>query len=143
MARIVASIAISIIEGVADKLKICTCLQCVSSFKYLGVILCSNLSWSPHIKFVCTKSRKVIGVIFRHFYRFSSPKSLLCLYKSPICPTVLLSGLLLLPLVMLAPLKMFNSSLSNSVLKTGLPTIPLYSHLPVSPPSLLVAIILN
>ena len=62
------------------------CLQCVSSFKYLGVILCSNLSWSPHIKFVCSKSRKVLGVIFRHFYRFSSPKSLLCLYKSLVIP---------------------------------------------------------
>ena len=61
-------------------------LQCVSSFKYLGVILCSNLSWSPHIKFVCSKSRKVLGVIFRHFYRFSSPKSLLCLYKSLVIP---------------------------------------------------------
>ena len=44
------------------------------------------LSWSPHIKFVCSKSRKVLGVIFRHFYRFSSPKSLLCLYKSLVIP---------------------------------------------------------
>ena len=119
------------------------CLECVSSFKYLGVILCSNLSWSPHIKSVCNKSRKVLGVIFRHFYRFSSPKSLLCLLLFPICPTVLLSGLLLLPLVMLAPLKMSNSLALNSVLKTGLPTIPLYLHLLVSPPSLLVVIILN
>ena len=48
--------------------------------------MCSNLSWSPHIKFVCSKSRKVLGVIFRHFYRFSSPKSLLCLYKSLVIP---------------------------------------------------------
>ena len=123
------------------------CLQCVSSFKYLGVILCSNLSWSPHIKFVCSKSRKVLGVIFRHFYRFSSPKSLLCLYKSLVIPHLSYCSSVWSPppssQVMLAPSKMFNSSLSNSVLKTGLPAIPLYSHLLVSPPSLLVAIILN
>ena len=50
--------------------------------------MCSNLSWSPHIKFVCSKSRKVLGVIFRHFYRFSSPKSLLCLYKSLVIPNL-------------------------------------------------------
>ena len=44
------------------------CLECVSSFKYLGVILCSNLSWSPHIKSVYSKSRKVLGVITRCAY---------------------------------------------------------------------------
>ena len=61
-------------------------LDCVSSYKYLGVILCSNLSWSPHIKSVCSKSRKLLGYLFRHFYKFSSPNSLLRLYRSLILP---------------------------------------------------------
>ena len=61
-------------------------LECVSSYKYLGVLLCSNLSWSPHIKSVCSKSRKVLGTIFRHFYQFSSPKTLLCLYRALVLP---------------------------------------------------------
>ena len=61
-------------------------LECVSFYKYLGVLLCSNLSWSPHIKSVCSKSRKVLGTIFRHFYQFSSPKTLLCLYRALVLP---------------------------------------------------------
>ena len=61
-------------------------LECVSSYKYLGVLLCSNLSWSPHIKTVCSKSRKVLGMIFRHFYQFSSQKTLLCLYRALFLP---------------------------------------------------------
>ena len=113
---------------------------------YLVLGESSNLSWSPHIKFVCsTMTRKSSWCNFPSFLSRLLNLFFVCinLLLFPICPTVLLSGLLLLPLVMLAPSKMFNSSLSNSVLKTGLPAIPLYSHLLVSPPSLLVAIILN
>ena len=43
-------------------------LELVNSFKYLGVITSSNLSWSAHIHSVCAKSRQLVGVIFRHFY---------------------------------------------------------------------------
>ena len=51
-------------------------------FKYLGVFLTPSLSFSMHISHICKKSRKVLGLIFRHFYRFSSSSSiirLLCL----------------------------------------------------------------
>lgn len=42
----------------------------MSSCKYLGIILTSNLSWSSHILCICTcsKVRKHLGCIFHHFY---------------------------------------------------------------------------
>ena len=58
-------------------------LELVYSFKYLGVIISSNLSWSAHI---CSKSRQLVGVIFRHFYRNSSPQSLLKMYIALVLP---------------------------------------------------------
>ena len=60
--------------------------ELVNSVKYLGVIISSNLSWSAHIRSVCSKSRQLIGVIFRHFYRSSSPHSLLKMYIALVLP---------------------------------------------------------
>ena len=57
-------------------------LERVYSFKYLGVIISSNLSWSPHIQSICCKSRKLIGLLFRHFYSHSSPSVLFRLCSS-------------------------------------------------------------
>ena len=57
-------------------------IERVFSYKYLGVVINSNFSWSPHISSVCSKSHKVLGYIFRNFYRFSSPSSLFTLYSS-------------------------------------------------------------
>ena len=39
-------------------------LECVSNFKYLGVILTSQLSWTPHIDHICSKSKKTLGTSF-------------------------------------------------------------------------------
>ena len=63
--------------------------ELVNSFKYLGVIILSNLSWSAHIRSVCSKSRQSIGVIFRHFYHSSSSWSLLKMYIALILPHLL------------------------------------------------------
>ena len=38
------------------------------SYKYLGVTISSDLSWSEHIHIICTKARKTIGLLYRHFY---------------------------------------------------------------------------
>ena len=51
-------------------------LECVYSYKYLGVLLCSNLSWSLHIKSACS----IIQKSFR--YQFSPFLSLLILKNS-------------------------------------------------------------
>ena len=61
-------------------------LELVTSFKYLGVVLSSNLSWSLHVHNICSKSRKLIGFLFRYFYRFSSPSVLFKLYLALVWP---------------------------------------------------------
>ena len=44
-------------------------LEVVESFKYLGVLLSSNLSFSQHIQTICTKARKILGLVYRWFYK--------------------------------------------------------------------------
>ena len=60
-------------------------LEGVYSFKYLCVVLNYQLSWSPHIDYICSKTRKLLGFIFRNFYFHSSP-ALLKLCQSLILP---------------------------------------------------------
>ena len=55
-------------------------------FKYLGVNLSADLTWSHHINAVCKKTRKQIGVLYRNFYQPSDPSTLLRLYKSLVRP---------------------------------------------------------
>ena len=45
-------------------------LDQVDMYKYLGILLSKDLSWSPHIDAVCTKARKILGLLYRRFYQF-------------------------------------------------------------------------
>ena len=47
-------------------------LEKVSHFKYLGVWISDDLSWSKHIESICSKSRRNLGYIFRTFHPRSS-----------------------------------------------------------------------
>ena len=58
-------------------------LERVNSFKYLGIIITSNLSCSPHIQFVLYKGCQIIGIIYRNFY------SMLLLILFSLCITPL------------------------------------------------------
>ena len=58
----------------------------VNEYKYLGVILTSDMSWSSHISAISSKTRKLIGVLYRKFYLYSEPHTLLRLYQSLIRP---------------------------------------------------------
>ena len=51
----------------------------VSSHKYLGVTIFNELSWSPraHIDKIACKTRQPIDMLYRRFYRWSSPNALL------------------------------------------------------------------
>ena len=44
-------------------------LEQVKSFKYLGFIIITNLSWSPHIQLVHSKTHQTIGIIYCNFYK--------------------------------------------------------------------------
>ena len=41
------------------------CINQVSEFKYLGVLLDNKLNWHQHIEFLCSKVSKATGVIYR------------------------------------------------------------------------------
>ena len=61
-------------------------LKRVHSYKYLGITLTSNMSWSPHITVCCNKTRRLIGLLYRRFHQHSSSSTLIKLYCSFICP---------------------------------------------------------
>ena len=58
----------------------------VYSFKYLGLILSCNLSWSSHINSVVKRAKCIIGLLYRQFYSLSSSKTLLSLYTTIVRP---------------------------------------------------------
>ena len=58
----------------------------IFSYKYLGVTICDELSWSLHIDKVTSKARQLIGMLYRRFYQWSSSEALLKLYLSLIRP---------------------------------------------------------
>ena len=37
-------------------------------YKYLGISITSNLSWSQHISLICTRAMRLLGLIYRKFY---------------------------------------------------------------------------
>lgn len=63
-------------------------LSPVDTYKYLGVLLSKDLSWSPHIDLICSKARKILGLLYRRFYHFSEPDALRQLYISLVRPHV-------------------------------------------------------
>ena len=60
-------------------------LQQVDSVKYLGVILTSDLTWTEHITRICSKVRKLTGMLYRRFHH-CDPQLMLRLYKAFIRP---------------------------------------------------------
>ena len=58
----------------------------VTNYKYLGVLINSDLMWSTHISKVCNKTRKLIDLFYRTFYKHSSSETMLKLYCTFIRP---------------------------------------------------------
>ena len=58
----------------------------VDQFKYLGVLFCHNLSWSPHITATCAKAKKILGLLYRRFYNHSSSECVKQRYLSLVRP---------------------------------------------------------
>ena len=61
-------------------------LEQVESYKYLGLLLTSDLSWSPHISSICLKARKILNLLYRRFYSNVSQDVLKQLYLSLVRP---------------------------------------------------------
>ena len=66
------------------KLPLCQVDTC--TFKYLGILLSEDLSWSPHINAICSKAQQVLGLLYRRFCNFSNTDTLVQLYTSFIRP---------------------------------------------------------
>ena len=58
----------------------------VYSFKFLGLILSCNLSWSSHINSVVKRAKRIIGLLYHQFYSLSFSKTLLSLYSTIVHP---------------------------------------------------------
>ena len=61
-------------------------MEKVNSYKYLGVTLTSDLTWSHHIRNITAKYRRLVGLLYRQFYKWSSPTTLSRLYVSLVRP---------------------------------------------------------
>ena len=61
-------------------------IEKVNSFKYLGVTISDDLTWSKHIQTISSKARRIIGMLYRQFYRYTSTPALLHSYKTQIRP---------------------------------------------------------
>ena len=62
-------------------------LHMVESYKYLGLLLSSNMSWSAHIASICGKARQILGLLYRRFYTGATePNSIKQLYLSLVRP---------------------------------------------------------
>ena len=61
-------------------------LQKVDTYKYFGLLVSSDLSWSDHISSICSKTRKLLGILYRRFYTHSNSDVLFKLYLSLVRP---------------------------------------------------------
>ena len=61
-------------------------IERVRHFKYLGIWLSDDLTWSKHIESVCCKAQRLLGYIYRAFSPHCFPESILPLYKTQVLP---------------------------------------------------------
>ena len=61
-------------------------LERVDAYKYLGVWITSDLTWSKQVTEVCKKARQKIGILYRKYYQHATPSTMLQLYLSCIRP---------------------------------------------------------
>ena len=63
-------------------------LERVDSFKYLGLLIKCDLTWTDHIKQICSKARRLVGLLFRQFYNYADPSTIRILYLTLIRPNL-------------------------------------------------------
>ena len=51
-------------------------LETVPTFKYLGLLLSSDLSWTNNIEGICTIAKKILGLLYRQFYQHADQETL-------------------------------------------------------------------
>ena len=61
-------------------------MEKVECFKYLGLIVSSDLSWMQHVNSICSKAKRLLGLLYRRFYHHTSPQALLEMYQTLVKP---------------------------------------------------------
>ena len=61
-------------------------LEVTPTFKYLGLLITSDFSWTTHIDNICSKARRILGLVYRRFYGHSDVATLHQLYVSLVRP---------------------------------------------------------
>ena len=61
-------------------------LNQVDVYEYLGILLSKEFSWSLHVDGICSKARKILGLLYRRFYKFSNSNTTCQLYTSLVRP---------------------------------------------------------
>ena len=61
-------------------------IEAVDCIKYLGVSIASDLSWSQHIQSITSKTRRLVGLLFRQYYHYADTNVLKKLYVSLVRP---------------------------------------------------------
>ena len=60
-------------------------IQEVKSYKYLSVLITADLRWDVHISGICLKAKRLLGLLYRKFYRSVDSAFLFRLYISVPC----------------------------------------------------------
>ena len=61
-------------------------LERVKCIKYLGLVFSETLSFSEHIQSICTRAKRLIGLLYRRFYNNIDGATMLQLYQSLVRP---------------------------------------------------------
>ena len=61
-------------------------LQIFNSFKYLGLMISSDLGWSTHIQYICSKAKKMLSILYRQFSSNATESTMVKLYLSQVRP---------------------------------------------------------
>ena len=61
-------------------------LQIVNSYKYLGFIISSDLSWSSHIEYICNKAKRMLRILYKQFSSNSNETTMIRLYLTIVRP---------------------------------------------------------
>ena len=63
-----------------------TPLEKVETFKYLGLLISSDLSWTSNIDSVCSKAKRILGLLYRHYYNLADDATIKQLYIALVRP---------------------------------------------------------
>ena len=57
-----------------------TPIEKVETFKYLGLLISSDLSWTSHIDSVRSKAKRILGLLYRRYYNLADDATIKQLY---------------------------------------------------------------